>query len=195
MFCGAGMMIALFGPVQASAHAVAITIASMSFMLYMGLSQGVTIRAAQLLGAQQPTAAWYSAKSGTLFNVLVSCCMCIIFLLFNEQMVRLFSGDPEVIRAAVVLVYFGAAFQIADALQVAVIGALRAYHDTSSPPKYQFFAFWVVGLPLGVGLAFYDWWPGLEQARGLWLGMVGSLFLAGFLLLRRLIVMVRGLPV
>jgi MATE family multidrug resistance protein len=193
MFCGAGIMIATFGPIQASAHSVAITIASMSFMLYMGLAQGVTIRASQLLGGQLPVAAWYTVKSGTAFNVMVSILICACFLIFNERLVHLFSNDPDVIALAIVLVYFGVAFQIADSLQVAVIGALRAYHDTSSPPRYQFFAFWVVGLPMGVGLAFYGWWPGLEGAKGFWMGMVSSLFLVGVLLLKRLFNMVGDL--
>jgi len=191
MFAGAGMMIASFGSVQMSAHAVAITVASISFMLYTGLAQGVTIRAAQFLGAENPDDAWYTVKAGTYFNVAISLLICVTFLLFNRTLISLFSDDPEVIGLAVTLLYFGAAFQIADSLQVAVVGALRAYHDTSSPPKYQFFAFWVIGLPLGIGLAFYDWWPGLEAAKGLWFGMVASLFLVGVLLLKRLNTMVR----
>jgi MATE family multidrug resistance protein len=190
MFCGAGMLIAIFGTTQASAHAVAITIASMSYMLYMGLGQGVTIRASQLLGASKPEAAWYTIKTGTGFNVFISVCLCVCFVIFNRTFVSFFTQDPAVIQLAVVLLYFGAAFQIADSLQVAVVSALRAYHDTASPPKYQFFSFWVIGLPLGVGLAFYDWWPGLEEAKGLWLGMVASLFLVGVLLLKRLLGMV-----
>ena len=192
MFCGAGMLIAIFGTIQASAHAVAITIASMSYMLYMGLGQGVTIRASQLLGARKPEAAWYTIKAGTGFNVFMSVCLCVLFVLFNSTFVSFFTKDPAVIQLAVVLLYFGAAFQIADSLQVAVVSALRAYHDTASPPRYQFFSFWVIGLPLGVGLAFYDWWPGLEEAKGLWFGMVASLFLVGGLLLKRLLSMVQG---
>lgn len=187
MFCGAGMLIATFGVVAASAHAVAISIASMSFMLYAGLAQGVTIRASQFLGAGRTSFAWYTAKSGTVLNVATALLVSTLFLIFNESIIRLFSSDTEVVALAVVLLYFGAAFQIADSLQVAVIGALRAYHDTASPPKYQFIAFWVFGLPLGIVLAFFDLWPGLEGAKGLWFGMVGSLFLVGGLLLKRLI--------
>ena len=192
MFCGAGMLIAVFGATQASAHAVAITIASMSYMLYMGLGQGVTIRASQLLGAGKSAAAWYTIKAGISFNVFLSVCLCVLFVIFNNTLVSFFTQDSEVVQLAVVLLYFGAAFQIADSLQVAVVSALRAYHDTASPPKYQFFSFWVIGLPLGVGLAFYDWWPGLEEAKGLWFGMVASLFLVGVLLLRRLLARVHG---
>jgi len=186
MFSGAGMMIAKFGVIEASAHAVAIIIASMSFMLYMGLGQGVTIRASQLLGANQNEDAWYAVKAGTAFNLLVSICFCITFLVFTRPLVEIFSNDPEVIKLAIVLLYFGAAFQIVDCLQIAIICALRAYHDTASPPKYQLFAFWVVGVPLGIGLSFYQWWPGLEGAKGMWMGMVVSLSLVSILLLWRL---------
>ena len=191
MFAGAGMLIASFGPVQASAHAVAITVASMSFMLYMGLGQGVTIRASQLLGAERPDAAWFTVKAGTAFNLMIATIMCITFVLYTEPLIRLFSDDPAVIPIAVVLLYFGAAFQIGDSLQVAALCALRAYHDTSSPPKYQVFSFLLVGMPMGISLAFYGWWPGLEAAKGMWFAMVVSLFLVGLLLLRRLLVTAR----
>lgn len=186
MFAGAGMLIAMFGVVQASAHAVAITVASMSFMLYTGLGQGVTIRASQLLGAKMPDEAWYTVKVGTALNVMVAAVICVVFIIFTEPLIRLFSSDPSVVPLAVVLLYFGAAFQLADSLQVAVICALRAYHDTSSPPKYQFVSFLVFGLPIGVGLAFWEWWPGLAGAKGLWFAMVVSLSMVGLLLLWRL---------
>lgn len=194
MFSGAGIMIAYIGPVEASAHAVAITVASVSFMLYMGLAQGVTIRASQFLGALNANAAWYTVKIGTTFNLVIAAIIAILFVVFNEFLVGLFSDDPAVIALAVVLLYYGAAFQIADSLQVAIMCALRAYHDTSSPPKFQFFAFWVVGLPVGTGIAFYNWLPGVEGASGLWIGMVGSLFLVGVLLLGRLFNMVKAHP-
>lgn len=191
MFSGAGIMIASFGPVEAGAHAVAITVASMSFMLYVGLGQGVTIRASQFLGAEYPDKAWYCVKVGIIFNMMIAVVMCGSFLLFAEFFVRLFSDDAAVVRLAVVLLYFGAAFQLADCLHVAVVCALRAYHDTDSPPKYQLFAFCLLGLPIGIGLAFFGLWPGLEGAKGLWFGMVLSLFIVGVLLLRRLHSMVK----
>lgn len=187
MFAGAGMLIALFGPVETAAHAVAITLASMSFMIYMGLAQGVTIRASQFLGAEKPEAAWVTVKVGTGFNLLIAALLSVFFILFAGPLVKLFISDTEVMQVAVVLLYFGAAFQVADCLQVAVIHALRAYHDTRSPPKYQVVAFLLIGMPIGYGLAFLGWWPGLEGAKGMWFAMVLSLFLVGILLTWRLL--------
>ena len=191
MFSGAGMMIAFFGPIEASAHAVAITVASLSFMLYVGIGQGVTIRAAQFFGSESNDQARYTIKAGTVFNLIIAALICVLFLLFNHQLIALFSSDPEVIALAVVLLYFGAVFQLADCLQVAAVCALRAYHDTASPPKYQFVAFLVFGLPIGIGLSFYNWFPGLAGAKGMWMAMVVSLFLVGVLLLWRLVRLMR----
>lgn len=192
MFCGAGLLIALFGAVEASAHAVAISIASILFMLYNGLAQGVTIRAAQFLGAVRPGRALYTVKVGIVFNVLIALLICFLFLVFNESIVRLFTSDPAVIALAVVLLYFGAAFQIGDSLQVAVVHALRAYQDTVTPPKVMFVGFFLVGLPLGVWLAFYAGYPEFDASKGLWMGMVSSLFLVGALLLWQLKRMIDG---
>lgn len=186
MFAGAGMLIALFGAVEAGAHAVAITVASLSFMVYMGISQGVTIRASQFLGAQNPEAAWYTIKIGLIFNLFLALCICLLFIFFNESLIRLFSDDESVISLAVTLLYFGAAFQLADCLQVTAVHGLRAYHDTTSPPKYQLIAFWVFGLPIGIGLGFTDFISGLEGAKGMWLAMVTSLTVVGLLLFGRL---------
>lgn len=192
MFCGAGMMIAAFGPIEAGAHAVAITVASLSFMLYNGLAQGVTIRASQFLGALRPGRALYTVKVGISFNMAIAAVMCGAFLIWNDFLVTLFSNDPEVIKLAAVLLIFGAVFQLADCLQVAIVFALRAYQDTVTPLKVMFFGFFLIGLPIGTWLAFYGHYPQLSGAKGLWFGMVGSLFLVGVLLLRHLKKMVDG---
>lgn len=187
MFAGAGVLIASFGIVQASAHAVAMTIVSISFMLYLGVGQGITIRASQFLGAQQREAAWVTVKVGIGFNIALSAIVMLCFLYFAQDLVQLFSDDNEVIKVAVILIYFGAAFQVVDCLQLSMISGLRAYQDTTSPPKYQFFAFWVLGMPLGIALAFYNLWPGLEEARGMWMAMLVSLAVVGVFLLRILL--------
>ena len=186
LFAGSGILIAKFGEIEAGAHAVAITVASMSFMLYMGIGQGVTIRASQLVGAEKHVEAWYAIKSGSYLNLILSIFVCVLFIFFTEPLIRLFSDDEKVIPLAITLLYFGAAFQIVDSLQVAAIFGLRAYQDTASPPKYQFVAFWVFGLPLGVYLSFFDTRFHLTGAKGMWFAMIVSLLVVGVLLLRRL---------
>ncbi len=192
MFSGAGILIAKFGVIETAAHAVAITIASASFVFYMGLGQGVTIRASQRLGADDPEGARYSVKVGTGLNVFLSAIIAVLFVAFTEPLIRLASSDETVVELGITLLLFGAAFQIADSLQVAIICALRAYHDTVSPPKYQVFSFLLFGLPLGIGLSFFAWWPGLEGAKGMWVAMTASLYLIAILLFYRYLRMVNA---
>ena len=90
-------------------------------------------------------------------------------------------------RLGVQLLLFGAQFQLVDCLQATALAALRAYHETASPPRYQMFAYWVVGLPLGIGLGFYSEHPWFGGPHGFWLAMVVSLLLAGLLMMRRLL--------
>jgi MATE family multidrug resistance protein len=87
-----------------------------------------------------------------------------------------------VIAIAVGLLELAALFQLSDGLQVAAAGALRGLADTRAPMLVTFVAYWLVGLPLGYALAFH---AGLG-ARGMWIGLIAGLTLAGLLLAARL---------
>ena len=187
MFAGAGMLIAYFGPLAAAANSIAISIASASFMIYLGFSAGVTIRASQQLGAKSFEGAHYSVKVGTSFNILLAFVLSVIFWVFREPLVSLYTNDAAVIQLAAQLLLLGAAFQVVDCLQAATIAALRAYHDTVSAPKIQMFAYWLIGLPVAVGLGFYSDLPGISGPHGFWVAMLVSLTISSLLLLRRLL--------
>ena len=187
MFAGAGMMIAYFGPVAAAANSIAISIASASFMIYLGFSAGVTIRASQQLGAKRYDGARYSVKVGTSFNVLLALLLSFVFWIFREPLVSLYSDDAEVVYLAAQLLLLGAAFQVVDCLQAATIAALRAYHDTISAPKIQMIAYWLIGLPIAIVLGFYSDLPGISGPHGFWIAMLVSLSISGLWLLRRLL--------
>ena len=186
MFSGVGILIATLGTTETAAHAIALSIASTSFMIYMGLGQGITIRASQHLGAENPAAARYAVGVGMRINLVLALLMSVIFLLSRDALVALFSDDPQVAALAVGLMLFAALFQLGDCLQITVLSALRAWHDTASPPRYQMIAFWGVGLPVGTWLGLFADWPALAGAPGFWLAMVLGLFIAAGLMLRRL---------
>ena len=186
MFAGAGFLIAMMGVIPASAHAIAINIASISFMLYMGLGQAVTIRASQLLGAAKPQMAANTVKLGLGFNLALAFMVSLLFICAREELASLFSSDLAVVSLASGLLLYGALFQLADCLQVATLSALRAYHETASPPRYQMIAFWLLGIPLGIGLGFTEFWPAMSGPNGFWLAMVISLFVAAGLMMQKL---------
>ena len=83
--------------------------------------------------------------------------------------------------AIALVVEFIAAFQIFDAAQVVGANLLRGLKDTRVPMLFAAFGYWVVGLPVGILLAF-DFGLG---GKGVWLGFVLALMAAAALMLGR----------
>jgi MATE family multidrug resistance protein len=96
---------------------------------------------------------------------------------------RLFAGDDRVVEAAAPLLAIGALFQLSDGVQAVATGALRGAGDTRFPLIANVLGHYVVGLPLGIALAFGC---GLG-ARGLWWGLTAGLAIVALVLSVRFI--------
>ncbi|MGH6860598.1 MAG: MATE family efflux transporter [Phyllobacterium sp.] len=186
IFNAAAFLMGLIGPASLAAHAIAIQIASVSFMVPMGFGQAATVRIGRAYGARDregiKRAGWVAFVAGTGFMALTA----LLMILVPRQLIRAFIDihDPanaEVIALAVSFLAFAALFQIFDGVQAVTSGMLRGLHDTTVPMVYAAIAYWGIGLPLSVALAF---WAGMEGA-GIWLGLVSGLAAAAFLLLNR----------
>lgn len=182
-FCGAGVLIVYFGAVTASAHAVAISVASATYMIYYGISQAITIRASHHLGLDRHQAAATACYTGIQITLSIAVCFTIAFILFRQELVGLFSQDPAVIKMAASLLILSGLFQLADATQITALCGLRAYLDTRSPLIAQFIAFWIIAFPLGIYLSRSARFPALNGAHGFWLAMCFGLGLAAIILM------------
>ena len=184
-FVSAAMLIGYFGAIPTSAHSVAISAASVCYMFYMGLGQGVTIRASQLLGAGKPINAWYSIRVGVFLTTGFACVISVLIYALRFKIPALYSNDPSVIELAAVLLVWAAIFQIVDAVQCLGIHGLRAYKDTRMPLRFQLLAFWGIGFPVGYLLAnnelslFYG-------PEGYWVGLCTGLAISAILISRHL---------
>ena len=101
--------------------------------------------------------------------------------------VGLYTADPLVVPGAVALLYMAAMFQFADGIQVVCNGALRGLKDARLPMLITGFAYWGVGLPVGLFLSFAMG----QRAMGMWAGLVAGLSVAASLLLARFLVLSR----
>jgi len=182
-FASVAIFVGRFGAEQIAAHQIALNIASLLFMLPMGLAAALTIRIGQQLGAGNPRAARSIAWTGVAIGLLVATLLMLLVLLGRELIVTLFSPDPSVREVAAGLMLFAALWQLADATQVLAIGALRGYQVTFGPMLVMFVAFWLIGLPLGVRLGYHGIGsvPAL-QVYGFWTGLVTALILAAIAL-------------
>ncbi|MGB1309915.1 MAG: MATE family efflux transporter [Leucothrix sp.] len=178
LFTATALLMGRFGVDAAAGHQIAINLASLTFMIPLGLSMALTVRVGQSVGAKQLLQA---KKRGTLgillcggFTILSALC----FWLLGSWLAGLYTDEQAVIVIASQLLVMAALFQIVDGLQVGAVGVLRGYKDTTIPMLIAVFCYWVIGMGTGV-------WFGIIGAMGpsgLWLGLVAGLFAAAVIL-------------
>lgn len=179
------LLVAPFGNQVVAAHAIAISVTSIVFMVPLSWSLAVSVRVAHYQGAGDGQAArrcWRLAlKTALVFAALSAS----LLWLGGEWLARLYTGDARVVGIATGLLALAALFQFSDCLQVTAAGALRGYHDTRVTFVLTVLAYWVVGLPLGYALG--NGWLGEPMgAHGFWSGLVAGLTVAAILLNWRL---------
>ena len=182
-FAISGIIIGTISAVAQAAHQIALSCASFTFMVSMGLSQAGSIRVSNAYGQSDWKKIRVIGKT-TLFTALIygSCCA-FCFILFRWKLPGLFNRNPEVLHLASVLLLFAAVFQISDSTQAIGAGLLRGIKDVKIPTWFVSIAYWIIGLPAGYVLAFhFD-----LQARGIWLGFIAGLTMASVLLIVRFV--------
>jgi MATE family multidrug resistance protein len=186
LFAGSAMMVGWVGAVPLAAHGISLQLASLAFMLHLGLSQAATIRAGQALGRGDRRGLRQAATASTVLSAGAALLTSAAFLLWPETLLGLFidpadPARPEVLAVGATLLLLAAVFQLFDGLQVLAIGLLRGIQDTAVPFAYAALSYWGVGLPLAYALGFV---AGGDEI-GVWLGLVISLVVASTLLMVR----------
>lgn len=187
LFVATALLIGRIGAVDVAAHQIAINVASVCFMLPLGLAMATTVRVGHAVGAEDRSAVRWAAGAGFALGGLTQALAGIVLIFGGAWIAGLYSSDPAVLALAVLLMRYAAVFQLSDGVQVLSAGALRGLKDTRVPMLITMLAYWGVGLPLGA-------WFGLHRnlgAPGLWIGLILGLSVAGALLAWRLWRMVR----
>jgi len=182
----AALLMGRIDTVSLAAHAIAIQIASVTFMVPMGIGQAVTVHVGRAFGARDPEAVtragWTAFVMGVSFMGLMALIMFSAPRLLIAGFVDLSAPENQpVIAMAVTFLAFAALFQIADGAQAVASGMLRGLHDTTVPMIYAALGYWGVGLPLGVVLGF----PFDYKGVGIWTGLCAGLGVVSVLLLMR----------
>lgn len=185
-FAGAALIAGHLGAVALAAHTIAINMASLSFMLPLGIAQGATTRVGNLLGAGRPTEAQRAAWVSMALGAGVMSMTAVFFVVLRTALPRLYTSDPSVIALAAAILPIAAAFQIFDGTQVVACGVLRGTGRVRPAAVLNFVGYWLLALPLGGWLALRGGW-GLP---GLWWALCGGLGLVAILLV--LYLRVRG---
>ncbi len=182
----AALLMGLINAESVAAHAIALQLASLSFMVPMGLGQAATVRVGIQYGRKDHAgiarAGWVSFVLGTTFMAA----MALLFVLAPDFLIAIFidanaPGNEKVAALAVSFLAIAAIFQIVDGAQVVGAGMLRGLHDTTVPMLFALMGYWFIGIGVGAGLAFWQGWEGI----GVWTGLASGLGIVAVLMLMR----------
>ena len=178
MFTATALLMGRFGVDTVAGHQIAINIASITFMIPLGISIALTVRVGQALGSGDPVAARYRGRLGIAMCGSFMVVSAFFLWLLREPLASLYTPNPAVITLAGQFLVYAAVFQLVDGLQVGAMGVLRGYKDTKIPMLVTVFGYWVVGMGLSLMLGVF----GPMGPAGLWAGLVGGLAVAAVVL-------------
>lgn len=185
VFALAAYFMGWIGAPAVAAHAIALQLAALTFMVPLGLGQAATVRVGLALGRRDrkgiARAGWTALVTGVAFMGV----MALVMWSIPRTLITFFLSDQPknavVISLAVSFLRVAAAFQLVDGAQVIGAGMLRGLHDTRWPLVFALVGYWVVGLGIGVWLAFTQDWKGV----GIWVGLASGLAAVAALMLAR----------
>jgi MATE family multidrug resistance protein len=164
------LMAGKLGTVATSAHLVVLNMASITFMVPLGIGLAASTRIGNLIGEGRPLAARRSARLAFATGGGVMLLAGTVFYLGRELLPNLYTKpeDLEVRALAAIILPIAAAFQVFDGLQVVGSGILRGVGKTRPAAIFNLIGFWPLALPLGWYLAF----PGHMGLAGIWWGLL-----------------------
>ena len=181
VFSLVGVLMGRMSALALAGHQVAITLASLTFMVPLGVSVSAAVLVGRAVGRRDPDGARRAARLSIATSLTFMALSALTLLLFPRAIAALYTNDPAVIAIAASLIPIAGVFQVFDGLQVTCGGVLRGFGETRSPMIANLFGYWVLGFPVSLALGF-----GAKLGpRGLWWGFVVGLGAVGIFLLSR----------
>jgi len=188
LFSATAVMMGWLGTNALAAHGIAIQISGITFMIYLGLANAGTVRVGRAVGRVDTPGLKLASISVIILTIGAVLIVAFTFLSVPKPLLMLFLSPshvdtPSIILIGVPLLAIAAIFQIADGLQVVVLGLLRGLKDTAIPMVITTICYWGVGIPCSYLFGFVFNWGG----NGIWFGLVIGLTLASAFLSSRYI--------
>lgn len=175
------IMIGWISDTAQAAHNIALNMASITYMIALGISAAVMIRVGNQLGKKDYQTMRNVTLTSYIMAIMFMAVAGVIFIAGRYYFPKLYIDDAEVIQQAAALLIVAGLFQLSDGIQVIGLGALRGMSDVKIPTILTLIAYWGIGLPLGYVLGFT-----LGQgALGVWYGLLAGLSIAAILLFIR----------
>jgi MATE family multidrug resistance protein len=167
----ATLMAGLLGELGLAAHTVVLNLASLSFMVPLGLSIATVTRVGNLIGAGNPAAAQRAAWVALGLGAATMACFSLLFVLGRHWLPTWYTRQPDVIALAAATLPIAAAFQLFDGVQVVGSGVLRGMGRSRPAAVFNLVGYYLLAMPFG-------WWLAFERGmglRGIWWGLAAGL--------------------
>ncbi|MFL0087616.1 MATE family efflux transporter [Tenacibaculum maritimum] len=168
----------VIGTKAQAANQIALNLASMTFMIAVGLGVTATIRVGNQKGLKNYKELRRIALSIFVLMAAIDLLFAGGFILMKNILPTFYIHDVEVIEVAATLIVIAGFFQLSDGIQAVVLGALRGLQDVKIPMLITFVAYWVVGFPI----CYYLSLKTDLKAIGIWIGLLISLTVSAILL-------------
>ncbi|MBL8921965.1 MAG: MATE family efflux transporter [Myxococcaceae bacterium] len=177
----AGLLAGRLGASSSAAHQVALTWASLTFCVALGIGSAGSVRVGWGVGAGDRRAARRSGLVAFGSGAAFMACTALMFVLMPAPLARLLSPNDGVVLVATSLFAVTAVFQVFDGVQGVGAGVLRGYADTRFTFVVNVVAHWLIGLPL-------SYWLGVRGSLGvvgLWWGLSAGLIVVALAVFAR----------
>ncbi len=157
-------IVGMIGTAELAATEVVFGIMGASFMPAAGVGQACATLVGKFLGEQRPDKSEISIFESVRWSLLIMGTMGIIFFIFPEKILPLFTSDQNVIQAGIVGLRVLAFAQFADAIGITLWFALTGAGNTVYPAIVEIAISWGFFLPVSyltgvvLGLGFLGSW-------------------------------------
>jgi MATE family multidrug resistance protein len=188
IFTLVGLMMGSLGAVPMAANQVALNLASVTFMVPLGVSIAASVLVGRAVGRGDLVEARRAALASIVCGVGFMAVSGVVMLTAPGLLARIYTTDPAVGALAATLIPVAGVFQVFDGTQVVSVGVLRGTGDTRTPMFVNILGYWIIALPLSAWLGLYT--P--AGPAGMWWGLVAGLVIVALILVTRVRVRLRG---
>ena len=198
VFIVAIWIIGKLGTNYQASNQIALSLASMTFMISAGMSTVAMIRVGNYKGLNDYINLRRVAFSIFLFVLISQIFLALLIFSLKDILPILFLDSENlttiqnvnfVIEDASKLLLIAGIFQIADGLQVVALGALRGLQDVKIPMIFTFISYWLIAFPVSYILGVYT----DLKTSGIWIGLLLGLTFAAIMLVMRFVLLSKKL--
>ncbi len=176
-----GIIISMLATTSEAAFRILINIESISFMPAIGTGIATATLVGKHLGERNPEESMKTGFTAATMGVFWGLFMGIIFMLFPEPIIRIFTTDIEVIDASIKTLRIAGFNQAPLAFMIIMAGALRGTGDTKGVMIITAMRLWLVFVPLTYLFTIY-----LNQGvAGVWYAEITSFVIFSIVIYKR----------